>query len=417
MNSGKNKQVLIIGGGAAGISVASSLIRRVVNRRIDVSIVEPSDDHYYQPAFTLVGAGAYPFSKTSRKESSLIPSGVTWIQDSAVAFDPENNSVTLASGKTQDYDYLVVCPGLTLNWSAIKGAEKTLGKHGVCSNYSPQHVEYTWECLQELKAGATALFTQPPLPFKCPGAPQKIAYLAADHLRKKGLLEQCQLHFLNHGGAMFGVPFFARELDKVAARYGIDVHFQTNLIAVDGGDKTATFELLSDDHANETLTMNFDMLHISPPQCPPQFIRESALVNEAGYVAVHQHSLQHEQYPNIFGLGDACSTPNSKTAAAIRKQSPVVVQNILRLIDGETLDEGYDGYGSCPLTTAYGKVLLAEFIYGGKVTPTLPLDPRKERSSMWWVKKTGLPAMYWDYMLRGREWFLEHNTAFAEPQD
>lgn len=417
MNKAKQLQVLIIGGGAAGISVASSLKRRVGSRSINITIVEPSEIHYYQPAFTLVGAGAYPFSKTCRKERSIIPDGVNWLQDSAVAFDPENNRVIMVSGKMQHYDYLVVCPGLTLNWSAIDGAEQALGKNGVCSNYSPHHVEYTWACLQKLKAGDTALFTQPPLPFKCPGAPQKIAYLAADHLRKKGLLAQCRLHFLNHGPAMFGVPFFARELDKVAARYGIHVHFQANLIAVDGDAKRATFELVGAERSGEVITLDFDMLHISPPQRSPQFVRDSVLANDAGYVEVHQHSMQQVKYPNIFGLGDACSTPNSKTAAAIRKQSPVVVQNILRLIDGETVAEGYDGYGSCPLTTAYGKVLLAEFTYGGKVTPTLPLDPRKERASMWWVKKTGLPAMYWDYMLRGREWFLEHNTAFAEPQD
>lgn len=415
MATSQHHQILIIGGGAAGITVAASLNRRQGSRNLDIAIVEPSEDHYYQPAFTLVGAGAYSLGKTCRAEATLIPPGVTWVKDSAATFDPEASTVGLASGDTVSYDYLVVCPGLELNWEKIDGLSATLGRNGVCSNYSPQHVEYTWECLQGLSRGAVALFTQAPLPFKCPGAPQKIAYLAADHLQQKGILNDCSLHFLTHGPSMFAVQLFAAELDKVAARWGINVHFQTNLVAVNGDGRQATFEVVGGDREGEQMTMDFDMLHVTPWQSPPAAVKTSALANEAGWVEVHQHTMQHTRYPNVFGLGDAGSTPNSKTAAAVRKQAPVVVRNLLLLIDGGTLEEGYDGYGSCPLTTAYGKVILAEFTYGGKVTPTFPLDPRRERATMWWVKKTGLPILYWDYMLKGHEAFPAHDTTYEAP--
>ena len=409
-------QILIIGGGAAGITVAASLGRHRGDRQLDVAIVEPSEDHYYQPALTLVGAGTYSLAKTRRSEQSLIPPGVTRINDAAAGFDPDANAVNLASGDMLTYDYLVVCPGLELNWDRIEGLGDTLGRNGVCSNYSPDHVEYTWECLRGLGTGSTALFTQAPLPFKCPGAPQKIAYLAADHLKRRGILDDCKVHFLTHGPAMFAVPLFAAALDKVAARWGINVHFQTNLVAVDGHARQATFEFSGGDREGERTTMEFDMLHATPYQSPPKAVKNSPLANEGGWVDVHQHTMQHNKYPNVFGLGDAGSTPNSKTAAAVRKQAPVVVKNLLHLIDGTSIeDEGYDGYGSCPLTTAYGKVILAEFTYGGKVTPTFPLDPTKERRTMWWVKKTGLPIMYWDYMLKGYEWFPAHNTDFEAP--
>ena len=419
MTTSNHHQVLIIGGGAAGITVAASLRRKARRkaggRNLDIAIVEPSEQHYYQPAFTLVGAGTYQLSKTRRAESSLIPTGVTWIQDAAASFNPDDNAVTLTSGDALSYDYLVVCPGLELNWDKIEGLSATLGSNGVCSNYSPDQVEYTWSCLKGLDAGAAVLFTQAPLPFKCPGAPQKIAYLAADHLKRRGILDACNLHFLTHAPFMFGVPVFSAELDKVAARWGIDVHVQTNLVALDGAAKTASFEVVGGEREGERLTMNFDMIHVTPYQSPPAAVKSSPLATEGGWVDVHQHSMQHNRYPNVFGLGDAGSTPNSKTAAAVRKQAPVVVRNLLHLIDGGQLDEGYDGYGSCPLTTAYGKVIVAEFIYGGKVTPTLPLDPRKERLSMWWLKKTGLPILYWDYMLRGYERFFEHNTEYQIP--
>ena len=407
--------VLIIGGGTAGITVASSLKRRQGSRNLSIAVVEPRDTHYYQPAFTLVGAGAYALDKTRRGEAQLMPAGVEWIQDKATSFDPENNSVTLAGGGSVGYDYLVVCPGLCLDWDKIDGAAAALGANGVCSNYDPRYTAYSWDCLQGLKPGAKLLFTQAPLPFKCPGAPQKMAYLSADYLKKNGIADDCELHFLTHAPGMFAVPLFAKELVKVAARHHINVHFEHNLVAIDGANRRPTFEGVGGDEAGTRVEMDFDMLHATPPQSPPAEIRNSPLANDSGFVELDQGSMRHVRYGNVFGLGDAGSTPNSKTAAAVRKQSPVVVKNLLRVMDGGSLEDTYDGYASCPLTTAYGKVLMAEFCYGGKVTPTFPLDPSKERWSYWWIKVTGLPFFYWHYMLKGREWFLKHNVDFVDP--
>lgn len=412
MSASAHHQVLIAGGGAAGITVAAILKRR--SPGVDIAIVEPADEHYYQPAFTLVGAGLYPLPRTRRAEGSLIPVGVRWIRDGAQTFAPDNNTVRLKNGEVLTYDYLVVCTGLKLDWDRVAGLSETLGKNNVCSNYSPLHVTYTWDCLQRLRRGSRAVFTQPPLPFKCPGAPQKIVYLTADRLQRQGMLGDCSLDYYVHAPVIFGVPFFARELVKVAARYGVNVHYQHNLVAVDGPARTATFEKVGDGNKGERVTVPFDMLHVSPPQSPHDEIKASPLANAAGFVEVNQNSMQHVRYANVFALGDVASTPNSKTAAAVRKQAPVVVANILHLISKTEVEAGYDGYASCPLTTAVGKAILAEFVYGGKVTPTLPLDPAKERWVGWWIKTTGLPIMYWDYMLKGHVWFPKHNTAFKE---
>ncbi|MBI4184524.1 MAG: NAD(P)/FAD-dependent oxidoreductase [Proteobacteria bacterium] len=411
MSGTNHHQVLIVGGGSAGITVAASLRRRAP-RALDIAIVEPAEDHYYQPAFTLVGAGVCPLARTRRQEASLVPAGVRLIRAAAKGFDPANNAVRLAGGETLSYDYLVVCTGVTLDWGKVEGLTATLGRNGVCSNYAPDQAPYTWDCLRALKPGSRAVFTQPPLPFKCPGAPQKIAYLAADHLRRAGHLKDCDLQFLTHAPTIFAVPFFARELVKIAARYGIKVHYQHNLVAVDGPARSATFERVGGERPGERVSVAFDLLHVTPPQSPPEEIRTSPLANAAGWIEVNQNTMQHVRHANVFSLGDVCSTPNSKTAAAVRKQAPVVVRNILRLMAGGGLDAGYDGYASCPLTTAFGKTILAEFIYGGKVTPTLPLDPAKERWLGWWIKTTGLPLFYWHYMLKGHEWFPRHNTAF-----
>jgi len=412
MPASSHYQILIVGGGTAGITVAAILRRR--DPGTEIAIVEPSAEHYYQPAFTLVGAGVYPLARTKRPERDLIPVGVQWIRDAAQTFEPDKNTVRLKSGDAVTYDYLVVCTGVKLDWGKIAGLAETLGKNGVCSNYSPMYVTYTRECLQNLKPGSRAVFTQPPLPFKCPGAPQKIVYLTADHLRRRGILRDCSLDYYVHAPVIFGVPYFARELVNVAARYGVNVHYQHNLVAVDGAAKTATFEKVGEQTKGERVTVPFDMLHVSPPQSPPEEIKTSPLANTAGWVDVNQNSMQHLRYANVFALGDVASSPNSKTAAAVRKQAPVVAGNILHMIGKTAVEPGYDGYASCPLTTAIGKTILAEFIYGGKVTPTLPLNPAKEHWTGWWIKTTGLPIMYWNYMLKGHVWFPRHNTAFKE---
>ena len=412
MPNGKHHRVLVVGGGTAGITTAAILRRR--SPGLDIAIVEPSEEHYYQPALTMVGAGVYALAKTHRPTASVMPSGVTWIRGAAKSFEPETNTVRLQDGGAVTYDYLVVCTGVKFDWGKIAGLAETLGRNGVCSNYSPRTAPYTWECVQALKAGDKVVCTQPPLPFKCPGAPQKIVYLVADRLRRRGILKDCKVRFFTHAPAIFGVPYFARALVKVAARYGIDVLYQQNLVAVDGGAKTATFEFVGDNRKGERETVAFDLLHVSPPQSPPDEIKASPLANAAGWVEVNQSTMQHVRFANVYSLGDVCSTPNSKTAAAVRKQAPVVAGEILSSLAGKLVPGSYDGYASCPLTTAIGKTILAEFVYGGKVTPTLPLNPSKERLIGWWIKLTGLPLMYWHYMLKGYVWFPKHNTNFKE---
>ena len=357
--------ILIVGGGAAGVAVANTYRRQ--DKEIDIAIIEPAEKHYYQPGFTVIGGGAYTMKETTKNEADLIHPSVTWIKEYAESFQPEANTVTLRSGEVVSYDYLVVCPGLQLDWHKVEGLQETIGKNNVCSNYSPDTVEYTWQSIKEMiaKGSGTALFTQPPMPIKCAGAPQKIMYLAADRFRKKGILEKFNIEFCTAGPAIFGIPFFAKALAKVAVGYGIKSNFNTNLVAIDGPNKTATFEV-TDGEGNKTrIDKAFDMIHVTPPQSAPDFIKNSPLANAAGWVDVHDKTLQHTKYPNVFGLGDVASTGNAKTAAAVRKQVPVLVDNLTSVIKQTALREGYDGYGSCPLTTSLNGVILAEFAYGG----------------------------------------------------
>lgn len=396
-------QIVIVGGGTAGTTVAASLLQQ--RSSLQIAIIDPSDRHYYQPAFTLVGGGSYAMADTWKARQDTIPAGATWIQAAVASLEPDSNRLTLADGRTLSYDYLVLAPGMKLDWERVEGLTETLGKHGVTSNYKPETAPYTWECLQKFKGG-NAVFTQSPNPIKCAGAPQKIAYLTAHHLKRHNLSGNSKLFFYNAGPSLFSVPAFVPHLQKVMDRYGIQNLPNRDLVAVDGQKKIAIFQELEGD--KKRIEQPFDMLHVTPHQCAPDFVRTSTLVNAAGWIDVDKHTTQHVRHANIFSLGDASSLPTSKTAAAVRKQAPVTVKNLLAAIDQQPLPAKYDGYTSCPLVTSYGTVMLAEFIYDGVVTPTLPLNPFNESHFYWIVKKYLLPPFYWKQMLMGKEPDIQH---------
>ncbi|WP_323146869.1 FAD/NAD(P)-binding oxidoreductase [Pseudomonas marginalis] len=393
--------IVVIGGGSAGIGLLASLLKR--DPDLNITLIEPSDHHCYQPAWTLVGGGAYDLEKTRRPLADVLPNGVTWVQAAVTELLPDEHTLVLDSGQRVTWNHLIVCPGLRLAWEKVEGLEETLGQHGVTSNYSYESAAYTWQRVQQLKGGK-AIFTQPAMPIKCAGAPQKAMYLSCDHWLRQGDLKHIDVEFNLAGAALFGVATFVPPLMKYVEKYHARLAFNANLVKVDGPARKAWFEV-KDAEGNVTLEeKTFDLLHVVPPQVAPDFIRHSPLADAAGWCEVNPHSLQHLRYLHVFGLGDVCGTPNAKTAAAVRKQIVVVAENLLALRKQAPLPLKYDGYGSCPLTVEKGKVVLAEFGYGGKLLPTFPLDPTRARRSMWFLKATLLPWFYWNGMLKGREW-------------
>ncbi|MBL8499377.1 MAG: bifunctional protein tyrosine phosphatase family protein/NAD(P)/FAD-dependent oxidoreductase [Nitrosomonas sp.] len=400
-NWGNAFDVVVIGGGSAGIGVTASLLKRRPSLRI--AIIEPSDKHYYQPAWTLVGGGAYDIAATVRNMSEVIPPHVEWIQAAAASFNPEKSLVKLQDGRSIGYMQLIVCPGIRLAWEKIEGLEATLGKNGVTSNYAYDLAPYTWSLVEKLKSGK-ALFTQPPMPIKCAGAPQKAMYLSCDHWLQARDLDKIEVEFNTAGAVLFGVADFVPALMQYVRRYNAKLVFNSNLVSVDGVNKIASFEIKDGDGNVTRVEKPFDMLHVTPPQMAPDFLRNSSLADASGFCEVNQKTLQHPRYPNIFSLGDACSSPNAKTAAAIRKQIVVVAENILAEKEDRDLSTIYDGYGACPLTVENGKVILAEFGFGGKLLPSLPLKPTIPSTIAWLLKAKFFPWLYWNGMLKGREW-------------
>ena len=403
--------ILIIGAGAAGIAAASSLLSRV--KDLSIAIVDPAEVHYYQPGWTLVGAGVFKQAHTVKTMASLIPEGVKWIKAAVGAFEPEHNRVTLEDSRPLYYQRLVVAPGIKLDWHAVDGLVDTLGQNGVTSNYRFDLAPYTWSLVQNLKKGR-AIFTQPPMPIKCAGAPQKALYLSCDHWLRAGVLDNIEVSFYNAGDVLFGVKDYVPALMTYIEKYRAQLQFGHRLVRIDGDARTAWFETSAADGSTSEVASEFEMIHVCPPQCAPDFVRQSPLADGAGWVDVDQNTLRHKRFDNVWGLGDAMNAPNAKTAAAARMQAPIVANNLLEDMGLVSGIAHYSGYGSCPLTVERGKIVLAEFGYGGKLLPSFPqwlINGKKPSRLAWILKEKILPPVYWSAMLKGKEWMVDPEQA------
>ena len=390
-------KIVIVGGGAAGITVAARLANKIEPSQI--VIIDPTDMHYYQPLWTLVGRGLISKEKTGRMEQSVIPKGVHFIQEAVTSFEPENNAIFTNKEKKIHYDYLVVAPGLSLNWDHVKGLKEAIGKEGVVSNYSYEYVDNTWDALRHFKGG-NAIFTQPNTPIKCGGAPQKIMYLAEEYFREKGVRKDTSVIFYTPKSKIFPVEKYAHALSELIEERDIDTRFNRYLVEIQADQKLAIFEHVK---TKEKETIPYDMIHVTPPMSAPSFIKNSPLSDDSGWVDIDPYTLQHHRYKNIFSLGDVINAPSiTKTGAGVRKQAPVVVSNLLKLMNGQPITEKYNGYTSCPLVTSKNKVILSEFNYDLEPQESFPFNQAKERTSMYLLKRYVLPEVYWKGMLKGR---------------
>ena len=415
--NGHHHDVLIVGGGAAGQAAAASLFKRQPD--LDIAIIEPRDEHHYQPGWTMVGGGVFDLKQTIRPMSDVMPSKARWYQAAVERFEPDHHRVVLDDSESISYRILIVAAGLTLNWEGIKGLKESLGRFGVTSNYHKDLSPYTWELVQSTQSGK-ALFTQPPMPIKCAGAPQKAMYLACDHWQRQGVLSNIDVDFCTSTPGLFGVADYVPALMEYITSYGINLNVQTTLTEVDGNAKCALFKQINAEGETVNVEKSFDMLHVTPPQTAPLFIAKSPLADASGWVDISAETLQHVRYKDVFALGDAGNTPNAKTAAAVRKQAPIVAENVIRALKGKAPHALYDGYGSCPLTVERGKIVLAEFGYGGKILPSLPtwlIDGKRPTKAAWLLKEKFMPWLYFNAMLKGREWLASPNVSSKDATD
>ncbi len=428
-------KIVIVGGGLAGMSTAARFTNSLDNP--DITVIEPCDQAVsYQPGQTLVAAGVFTDNDILYKTEDFVPTGVKMVNEKAVDFDPQNNTVTTASGKKIGYDYLIIAAGLKLAFDKIEGlgitqtitsrgddsaVKNVIGKNGITSIYYGQGATDTWIAMQKFVEDAKSkkvigIFTDPATPVKCGGAPKKIMYLTDARLREAGARENADLTFYPNGGAMFGVPEYHNAIQRQFETRNMKWNYRHNLVAVDPAKKIATFDKFWDEKGawdedleeytavkkSEKVEVPFDFLHITPPMVAAEEIGKSAVGSDKGWVPVNQETLQHVKYPNVFALGDIAAVPMGKTGGSARKQYKVVVENVIAMMEGKPLTSKYDGYTVCPLITSLGTVMLAEFNWTAKPTPSFPLDPTQERWIWWLLKVYALKPMTQMGMLSGK---------------
>ena len=399
---------MLVGGGTAGLTVAHQLLHARGFSQDDLAIIDPSEWHNYQPGWTLVGGGLKSREELRSRLKDLIDPKVKFYNDSVSTLSPESNTVKLGSGKSISYEHLVVVPGISINYDSVKGLPEALAdpQSLVSSIYGYETCDKVFGTIQRLEKGV-AIFTQPAGAIKCAGAPQKAMWLALDYWKQAGLYNPddvssspIKISFATGLPVMFGVPKYSAKLDELREERGVEGLFQHDLVAIDGN--TATF---ARPDGAEKVTKKFDLLHVVPKMGPYAFVKNSAVADAAGFVAVDQGTTRSTKFPNVWSAGDASSLPTSKTAAAITAQAPVLVSNLLAVMDGKEPAAVYDGYTSCPLLTEYGKVLLAEFKYAAEPKETFNewfgIDQATPLRAFYYLKKDFFPWVYMNHMIKG----------------
>lgn len=398
-------RIVIIGAGAAGTALANRLVRRLEGAQI--TIVDPRQRHLYQPGLTLVATGLKPADYVVSDTARWLSDGVNWLPEKVAAVDPERKTVSTEGGQTLGYDWLVVAPGLVLDHDAIEGFSLDMvGENGIGALYAgPEYAARTWQAAGRFtEEGGTGIFTRPATEMKCAGAPLKHTFLIDDIARRAGNAGKMNMVYAAPQGSLFGVPIVAEKVRMLFSDRGIETRMKHTLKALDAGAKKATFA----DADGFDVEMEYDYIHVIPPQRAPDFVVQSGLSwadkwTDQGWVEADRATLRHLRYPEIFALGDVAGVPKGKTAASVKWQVPVVEDHLVAAIEGRDGTEVYSGYTSCPLITRIGRAMLVEFDYDNNLVPSFPgmIAPLEELWISWLMKEVALKATY-NAMLRGK---------------
>lgn len=402
--SAARPRVVIAGAGAAGLAIAARLRRQMENAT--VILIDAKKEHHFQPGFTLVGAGLWRPGDVTEANADYVPQGVEWIEQAVAEFNPDANAVVTASGQRVPYDFLFVATGLKLDYQAIQGMDAALiGKDGIASTYAgPAEAAASAAAIDRfLEAGGVGLFGRPAGEMKCAGAPLKVTFIVDDKARRRGRRGALKLLYNAHNPALFAVPPVHEKVKSLFAAREIAANYSHVLKAIDPGAKRATYATPTGD-----VTLSYDFIHVVPPMRAPDAVRDSPLAWQSGplaadgWVEADKATLRHPRFANVFAVGDVAGVPRGKTAASVKWQAPVVVDNLVAETAGRKPTAAYNGYTSCPMVTAYGKAMLIEFDYDGNLIPSFPfIPPLEERWVSWLIEEKGLKGTY-RAMLRGR---------------
>lgn len=399
-------RIVIAGAGAAGLAAAARLAARLDGAKI--TLIDARKEHLYQPGYTLVAAGIKPQDYVVvGRTADFVPRGVELLEESVAEFDPEGNRVVTSSGKTINYDYLIVTTGLKLDYDALEGMDVSrIGKDGLGSVYhSPAAAAATWALVDDFThRGGVGVFCRPATEMKCAGAPLKHTFITEDYFRRRGTRGKAELIYHAHNKALFSVPIVSEKVRMLFRERGIKTRYDHVLTGIDIGRRIAVFTT-----PQGKVEQPYDFINVIPPMRAPDPVRFSPLAWQTGdfaadgWMEVDRATLRHKRFPNVFGVGDVAGVPKGKTAASVKWQVPVAVDHLLADLAGGKSEQRYEGYTSCPLITRLGRAMLVEFDYENNLVPSFPgvVAPLEELWVTWVMKTMALKPTY-VAMLRGR---------------
>lgn len=395
MSGPRRHDVLVIGGGNAGLSLAGRLRRDGCR---DVAVVEPRSVHHYRPLLSYVASGTATLADLRRPQDEVVPSGVRRYVGTVASVDPARSLVVLADGTELGYGDLAVCPGSEIDWDAVPGAREAVATAHAATSYLPEQAEKTWSMLSALRGGR-AVFALSDRHVPCAPVGLKPMFAALDLWRRTGVLGDIEVELLAEGPHLVRHAEADRQLRAAAEEYGVRVRLRTAVTSVDAGARTLT--AAGDGGLEE---VGYDALYLAPPHRAYDWIAAGDLAagDSEGFVAVDPETLQHVRHPRVWGLGDAATVGTLPSGGALRRQVPVVAHNIQARRTGRTMHR-YDGYSVAPVTTSRSRLLLAEFDRDGRPEPSLPFpDLARPRRSLLLFDRYLEPLIYWHRLIKGR---------------
>lgn len=380
-------KILIIGGGSAGIMTAARLRNELSPEEAQITIVDPNDYHFYQPGFTLVVFGVEEPENIKRPIEEVIPKDCNFIKDALASLNPEENYVETEGGQKLDYDYLILATGARPVLDDIIGLEDNLGKDGIHDFYTFDGAIKLKKALEEFEGGSFVV-VQPPMPFKCPGAPIKMALMADDFFRRKGIRDKVTISVTSTLASVFTREPYKSKFDQIFEERGLNAVPKFNPGTIDTEKKVIK--------AWEGTEVPYDLAVIIPPNEGQTVYEDSDVADASNFVRADKHALLSDSFDNIYPVGDCSGIPASKTASGAKKQAEVIAFNLIAKIKGEEGTASYTGLVSCPILTGYGKAIFAEFDYEKSMSPA------QESGSSWTFMTKGMMPIYWDYMLTGK---------------
>jgi sulfide:quinone oxidoreductase len=407
------RHMLILGGGTGGTIMANKLANALDERDWRITIVDGTDEHYYQPGFLFVPFGTYRMRDIVRPRRQYLPGRIRYILSGIERIDPEKKSVALANGESMRYDCLIIATGTDIHPEQTEGLLDDEWGRSKFDFYTPRGAERLGQFLKSWEGGKLVVSITE-MPVKCPVAPLEFLFLADAYFSERGMRDKVDLHLVTPLSGAFTKPTSSNVLGEFLERKGISVTPDFGLGRVDSAEK----KILAWDDTE----VKYDLLVSIPTNMGDPVIARSGMGNELNFIPTDKQTLAAEGLEDVFVIGDASNVPASKAGSVVHFQSEILFENIMEHIEGRPPRARFDGHANCFIESGFGKGLLIDFNYETEPLPgAFPLPgvgpfTLLRESTINHYGKLMFRWVYWNLLLRGVELPIANEMLMAGKQ-